>query len=75
MEKTTAKPTAAAAASEPEVHEFEQGIDEYCAQLSGTDGRVELIGAFNSVAKAAGHTTALPSVFAERFEAFTKAPA
>jgi len=54
---------------------FPLAIDEFCARLSVSDRRVELIGAFHAVEKAAGRIKDLESAFAERFAAFVNQPA
>jgi hypothetical protein len=57
------------------VSEFVQGIEEFCANLSATDRRIEMIGAFYRVESAAGRTRALPSEFKDRYSAFLIQPA
>jgi hypothetical protein len=57
------------------VTEFAQGIEEFCANLSATDRRIEMIGAFYRVEMAAGRTRALPSEFKDRYSAFLTQPA
>lgn len=57
------------------VTEFAQGVEEFCANLSATDGRIEMIGAFYRVEMAAGRTRALPSEFKVRYSAFLTQPA
>lgn len=57
------------------VTEFVQGIEEFCATLSATDRRIEMIGAFYRVEMAAGRTRALPSEFKDRYSAFLIQPA
>lgn len=57
------------------VSEFVQGIEEFCATLSATDRRIEMIGAFYRVECAAGRMRALPSVFKDRYTAFLTQPA
>jgi hypothetical protein len=44
-------------------------------QLSATDKRVELIGAFHNAEQAAQHSLDTFDTFQERFEAFCSAPA
>ena len=65
--------TDASAAAAPDA--FPLAIDEFCARLSISDRRVELIGAFHTVEKAAGRVKDLESAFAERFAAFVNQPA
>ena len=55
--------------------EFPQSLEEFCTQLSTTDKRVELIGGFFSVEKAAGRIVATASVFLTRFQDFMTQPA
>lgn len=72
----TAKPTdtvAEQAAAEPA--EFPLSVEEWCTQLSATDRRPELIGAFASVEAKAGRGRDLPSAYAKRYGAFIKTPA
>lgn len=55
--------------------EIAMTIDEFCASLSKDDRRVELIGGFHHVEKAAGHIKDTWSNFRSRFDAFVNAPA
>lgn len=81
----TAKPASAAddavagtetlLAADDAEHEYPLTIDEWCTQLSATDRRPELIGAFAAIESSAGRGVALPSVFAERYTKFIKTPA
>jgi hypothetical protein len=50
-------------------------LDEFCARLSGTDKRVEMIGAFNHVEKKAGRVKDTEESFRSRFDAFINQPA
>jgi len=54
--------------------EFPLSLDEFCAQLSSTDSRVEMIGAFHATERAAGRVKDLASKFTERFTAFVNTP-
>ena len=49
-------------------------IDEFCLRLSTSDKRVELIGAFNYVEKAAGHIKDAEHEYRARFDAFANQP-
>jgi hypothetical protein len=71
---STSADSATAAVSQA-VTEFVQGIEEFCANLSATDRRIEMIGAFYRVEMAAGRTRALPSEFKVRYSAFLTQPA
>jgi hypothetical protein len=51
---------------------FPLSLDEFCARLSLTDKRVELIGGFHHTERAAGHNKDVEAAFKERFIAFTK---
>jgi len=51
-------------------------LDEFCKQVSITDSRVELLGAFFYwMSKEKKVTTAKPAFFAAEYEKFTKMPA
>ncbi|SDY39224.1 hypothetical protein [Nitrosomonas sp. Nm58] len=50
-------------------------LDEFCTRLSGTDKRVEMIGAFNHVEKKAGRVKDTEESFRSRFDAFINQPA
>jgi hypothetical protein len=52
----------------------EQTLVEFCARLSKTDKRVELIGAFHHSEVAAGRVKDLESEFQSRFTAFINKP-
>lgn len=72
--KPQTKPEDAAAAPEaPEA--FPLTLDEFCAQLSSEDRRVELIGGFHATERAAGRTKDLASAFKARFDEFVVRPA
>lgn len=68
-----AKETDVSVVGEP--NEFPLTLDEFCARLSTTDKRVELIGAFHSIEKVAGRVKDLESAYATRFSAFINQPA
>lgn len=75
---TTAAPVdgvATAVVADDEKTEFPLSVEEWCTQLSATDRRPELIGAFASVETKAGRGRDLPSAYAKRYDAFTKTPA
>lgn len=71
------KPDAVEAAPEvaEEVAEFPLTVAEACARISADDRRVEMIGAFHSVERAAGRVKDTESAYRERFAAFCNAPA
>ncbi|MBB3017710.1 hypothetical protein FHR70_000750 [Microvirga lupini] len=50
-------------------------LTEFCIRLSKRVKRVELIGAFEFVEKAAGHVRDTEEAFQGRFDAFIKQPA
>jgi len=50
-------------------------LDEFCTELSTTDRRVEMIGAFHSMERRAGRTVDTSVGYRARYEAFCKAPA
>jgi hypothetical protein len=60
--------------TEPAIVEdgFPLTLDEFCARLSNTDKRVELIGGFHHSERAAGHAKDTEAAFQSRFVAFTK---
>lgn len=68
------KPQAADDAQAAEPSEFALPLDEFCAQLSRTDKRVELIAAFHAHERANGRMVDLPSTYTGRFAAFAAAP-
>lgn len=49
-------------------------IDEFCARLSETDRRVELIAGFHAVMRARGKTKAAVEDYRQAFEAYRTAP-
>lgn len=71
-DQTAVQPTKASAASQAAQP---LTLDEFCIRLSQTDTRVELIGAFNSVEKRAGHFKDFESAYQSRFTAFVNQPA
>lgn len=50
-------------------------LDEFCLLLSGSDRRVEMIGAFNHDELQLGHVKDTESNYRSRFDAFAKRPA
>ena len=50
-------------------------LDEFCMRQSEKDRRVELIGAFESVERAAGRVRDDLAAYAQRYEAFLNQPA
>lgn len=50
-------------------------LNEFCTRLSQSDSRVELIGAFHSVEKRAGHFKDFESAYQARFTTFINQPA
>lgn len=67
--------TPAPAGNAEQEKEIPLSLDEFCARLSATDKRVELIGGFHSVEVAAGNTKDVDSAFAARFNDFINQPA
>ncbi len=57
------------------VTEFAQNADEFCASLSVSDRRVEMISAFHAMELKAGRARDLPSAYAARYQAFLTQPA
>lgn len=55
--------------------DFHLTLEEFCARLSSTDRRVELIGAFFKTEQSAGRGKASESEFSARFVAFCNQPA
>lgn len=76
-----AKPTKGSDAETPAIAdaqqqaEFPLPIDEFCARLSLTDKRVELITAFARMESAAGRRKDVHSAYARRFGDFINQPA
>lgn len=75
MSSKQAQPAAEVAAEVAGASEFQLSLDEFCTRLSGTDRRVELIGAFHSAERAAGRSKDYEGAFAGRFVAFVNQPA
>ena len=50
-------------------------LDEFCADLSKTDRRVELIGGFHNLEKRNGTVRDTRTAYAARYQAFINAPA
>lgn len=73
MQDTAPVSTETAAPADP-VMNFDMTLDEFCAQLSATDRRIELIGGFNHSARQAGHLKGSEASFRERFEQFINKP-
>lgn len=75
MAKETAAPVNEKVA-EPVVEQsdFPLSLDEFCSQLSVTDKRVESIGAFHSIEKAAGRVKDTFPAYSGRFTAFLAQP-
>ena len=59
----------------PAPSDFPLSLSEFCQRLSGTDKRVELIGAFHHAEKSAGAGQDTEGNFRARFEAFAAQPA
>lgn len=74
MAKDIAATVTEAAEETVERSEFPLSLDEFCAQLSQTDKRVESIGAFHTTEKAAGRVKDLASAYAARFSDFLNKP-
>ncbi len=74
MSKQSTTPVTVSAEA-PAAGDFPLSLDEFCQRLSATDKRVELIGAFHHVEKAAGRGQDTSGNFAARFEAFANQPA
>jgi len=69
------KETKAAAAPEPEVvAEIKQSLNEFCARLSVTVKRPELIGAFHHSERTNGHLEDTEAEFMARFSSFRNKP-
>lgn len=54
---------------------FPLSLDEFCTRLSGTDRRVEMIGAFAHEERAAGRLKDTEAAYRQRFAAFASRPA
>lgn len=66
--------SATASASAEQAPAASMTLTEFCVRLSETVRRPELIGAFESVEKAAGRNRATEAEFRARFDAFRKQP-
>lgn len=64
-----------AAAPADEQSGFPLTLEEFCTRLSQSDRRVELIGGFHAMERAAGNTKDVESAYQARFEAFVNQPA
>jgi hypothetical protein len=64
-------PVAAPAAEQTD---FPMGLDEFCARLSSTDKRVEMISAFHHLEKLAGKLQDTGKAYANRYTAFINRP-
>lgn len=67
--------TAAASVPAAAPTDFPVTLDEFCTRLSTADKRVELIGAFHSVEKAARRHRDTEANYQARFDAFINQPA
>lgn len=67
-EKSAEKPESAA-------ETYDLTVDEFCAQASATDNRVELLAAFHASEVRAGRVKDGAAAFADRYSAFANAPA
>lgn len=56
-------------------NEFVVQLDHFCTDLSATDKRVEMIGAFNTIERQAGRVRDTATAYQSRYEAFCNAPA
>ena len=54
--------------------EFPMTVEEFCAQLSSTEKRVEMIGAFHSDEKRHGRIKDTRTAYLKRFDEFCKRP-
>lgn len=57
------------------VETYDLTVDEFCAQTSATDNRVELLAAFHASETRAGRVKDSSAAFAARYDAFANAPA
>lgn len=64
--------SAAPSAAEPD--SFDLPLDEFCARLSTTEPRVELIGAFYADERRQGRLKASDAEWRQRFDAFAVRP-
>lgn len=75
MKTTKPETETEVAAVAVEEAEFPLTLDEACSRISANDRRVEMIGAFHSVERAAGRVKDLESAYRSRFADFCNAPA
>lgn len=54
--------------------QFQLGLDEFCARLSNSDTRVELIAGFHADEASKGRMKGFESDYRSRFEVFAKRP-
>lgn len=64
-----------AAEQAPEVTVFDQTIEEFCSNLSRSDGRVEMISAFCGSERREGRFKDSAEAYTARYEQFVNAPA
>jgi hypothetical protein len=64
----------AEASAQPATPELPQHLNEFCARLSATVKRPELIGAFEHHERTGGRVSATESEFKARFDAFRNKP-
>jgi hypothetical protein len=62
------------ASAEPATPELPQHLNEFCARLSATVKRPELIGSFEHHERTGGRLSATESEFKSRFDAFLNKP-
>lgn len=72
--KSSGKQEAQAPATKAEEKAFPLTLEEFCTRLSGSDRRVELIGAFHAMERKAGRVKDTEDNFRSRFDAFAKKP-
>ncbi len=71
-DQAPAVPTAPSTAAQPQDGwEFPVTLDNFCAELSQGDRRVELIGGFHYTERAAGRNKDLASAYRHRYDTFT----
>jgi hypothetical protein len=68
------KKTPAAGAESQADKSFSVSLDEFCARLSASDGRVEMISGFHYSERKAGHLNDTSVAFKKRYEAFADQP-
>lgn len=74
MAKPDSKPEPQDAPAAPAA-EFPVSLDNFCADLSKSDKRVELIGGFHFTERAAGRLRDVASAYSARFQSFVTRPA